>query len=107
MTRDGDVRDRVGKRDDRLVLVNSGDALTLTFDAGELAPPAEGLVRTFFFHSVGWDKDGDYNVRGGDVVDPLPTSGTVPRFSADAKPPDWRLEYNTRWVARDRFQPTR
>ena len=99
--------DLVGDRDDRLVLVNSGDALTLSFDAGALSSPAEGFVRTFLFYSVGWDKDGDYNVGGGDVVSPLPTSGTVPRPPEVDEQPDWRLEYNTRWVGRDRFQPTR
>jgi hypothetical protein len=76
-----------------LVLVNAGDALTLRFAAKALPPVPKGRIRTFFFHSIGWEKDGDHNVVDGDMVEPLPVSA----------PGDWQLEYNTRWVARDQF----
>jgi hypothetical protein len=92
-TRYGDVLDLVKARDERLVLLNAGDALRLRFDARKLPPVPKGLVRTFFFYSVGWDKDADYNVVEGDSVEPLPVGAGG----------DWRLEFNTRWVPRDRF----
>ena len=92
-TRYGDVLELVKARDERLVLVNAGDALRLRFDARALPPVPKGLVRTFFFHSVGWDKDADYNVVEGGSVEPLPVGAGG----------DWCLEFNTRWVPRDRF----
>ena len=92
-TRYGDVFELVNQRDDQLVLVNAGDALRLRFAEKSLPPVSAGRVRTFFFHSVGWDKDADHNVIEGDTVEPLPV---VSRG-------DWQARYNTRWVARDMF----
>jgi len=113
-TRYGDVLELVQDRDDRLAIIGAGDALTLSFDAHAWPDVPSGLVRTFFFYSVGWDKDGDHNVVTGDTVDPLPISygatptSTTPTRSADdpnTNPRDWRLEYNTRWIAKDQFRP--
>jgi hypothetical protein len=50
----------------------------------------EGHKRSFFFYSVGWEKDGDHNVIAGDRIAPLPVT-----TSSDD---DWWLKYNTRWV---------
>jgi tetratricopeptide (TPR) repeat protein len=95
-TRYGDVLELVSARDGRMAVINSGDAVRLRFTPEGLAPPPPGWRRTFFFYSVGWDKDGDPNVAGGDRVEPLPgEAGT----SLDG----WRLRYNTRWVPRERF----
>jgi tetratricopeptide (TPR) repeat protein len=90
VTRYGDVLELVAEPDGALAILNGGDALELRFPASELPPPAPGHVRTFFFYSLGWDKDGDYNVVGGDRVAPLPVVA-----GADG---DWRIRYNTRWV---------
>lgn len=92
-TRYGDVLDLVSARDGRLVLVNAGDALTLRFNAKPLPPVPKGSRRTFFFYSVGWDKDADHNVVDGDQVEPLPVSASG----------NWREKFNTRWVPADRF----
>lgn len=86
-TRYGDVTDLVQTRDERLVVMNGGDALNLRFDRKRLPPVAKGRERTFFFYSVGWDKDADHNVVQGDTVDPLPV-----------KSGDWTVAFNTRWV---------
>ncbi len=94
MTRYGDVLELVAQRDERLALVGAGDAVELAFDAADFPPLAAGRVRTFFFYSVGWDKDGDLNVIGGDTVEPLPV----------AAPGDWQERFNTRWVPRDAFR---
>jgi len=93
MTRFGDVRPLVTHRDAKLVLLGGGDALELRFAASDLPPLEPGRKRSFFFYSVGWDKDGDHNVVGGDRVAPLPVV---------AEDDDWRIRYNTRWVSGDR-----
>jgi hypothetical protein len=92
-TRYGDVLPLVKSRDERLALINAGDALTLRFDAKALPPVQAGTKRTFFFHSVGWDKDGDHNVVEGATVEPLPVSAKG----------GWQTEFNTRWVRADEF----
>jgi hypothetical protein len=92
VTQFGDVQPLVTLRDENLVLLNGGDALELRFAAGELPPLERGRTRTYFFYSVGWDKDGDHNVVHGDRVEPLPVV---------AKDDDWRIRYNTRWVPKD------
>jgi len=92
VTRFGDVRPLVMQRDAELVLLKGGDALELRFAAAGLPSPERGRTRSFFFYSVGWDKDGDHNVENGDSVEPLPVV---------AEDDDWRIRYNTRWVSRD------
>ncbi len=94
-TRYGDVLELASERDDRLVIAGAGDALELAFDAAALPPLEPGRIRTFFFYSVGWDKDGDANVIDGDAIEPLPVA---------AVGDDWRLRYNTRWVPWDQFR---
>lgn len=90
-TRYGDVLDLARGRDERLVLVNAGDALKLRFDARALPSVPKGQIRTLYFFTVGWDKDADPNVVSGDTVEPLPAGAGG----------DWCLEYNTRWVSGD------
>jgi tetratricopeptide (TPR) repeat protein len=92
VTQFGDVRPLVTRRDANLALLNGGDALELRFAAADLPPLEHGRTRTYFFYSVGWDKDGDHNVVSGDSVEPLPVV---------AKDDDWRIRYNTRWVSKD------
>jgi hypothetical protein len=92
-TRYGAVLPLVRARDEQLALLNAGDALRLRFDARRLPPVARGMQRSFFFHSVGWDKDADPNVLEGDTVEPLPVAAAG----------SWRARYNTRWVPRDAF----
>ncbi len=98
-TRPGDVLELVGERDGEMALVTAGDAVELAFAADEFPPPAAGHSRTFFFYSVGWDKDGDPNVIDGETIEPLPATAA----SGD----EWRLRHNTRWIAGDRFADDR
>ncbi len=93
VTRYGDVLELVTEREGQLVLLNGGDALELRFATSDFPPVAAGYTRSFFFYSVGWDKDADHNVVNGDTVEPLP----VVAKAGD----DWRTRYNTRWVPRD------
>ncbi|MEK7730219.1 MAG: hypothetical protein AAB363_00015, partial [Planctomycetota bacterium] len=99
----GDVLELVTARDGRMAILNSGDALTLDFDAAALPPVQSGMVRSFFFYSVGWDKDADHNVVKGDTVDPLPVEGESADGNSVDDEEDWRIQYNTRWVPGDRF----
>jgi tetratricopeptide (TPR) repeat protein len=69
-TRYGDVRELVDHIDDRYVIVNSGDELSLRF--AEQAPPPGGWVRDFIIVGDGWIKDGDYNSTFSKTVLPLP-----------------------------------
>jgi hypothetical protein len=89
-TRYGEVGELVAARDGRMAIVNGGDALRLDFAAAPLPPAPRGFLRTFFFHSVGWDKDADPNNPGGDTVEPLPAEADLGG--------DWTTRYNTRWV---------
>lgn len=102
-TRYGDVTELVRQRDDELVLLNGGDELALSFDAGKLPPKPDGMVRDFFLHAVGWDKDADFHVGQGWQVGPLPFQGMDDQaYGRQARPAnlrsDWIEKYNTRWV---------
>lgn len=110
-TRFGDVRELVQAVDDRYVIMNAGDELRLEFP--ERPAPAEGLVRTFFFISDGWEKDGDYNTTFSRTVLPLPTHDSARydrppgRLEDDPvylKHPRDFAEYHTRYVAPDRVR---
>jgi hypothetical protein len=72
-TRHGDVTELVQSEDDRLVVLASGDEMTLRFQAPP-SPPV-GWKRTFVLHNVGWDKDADVNTVHGETVEPLPFRG--------------------------------
>jgi tetratricopeptide (TPR) repeat protein len=102
-TRYGAVDELVQKSDDALALLNGGDELALSFQAGQLPPKPAGFVRDFFLYAVGWDKDADFHVGQGWRVEPLPFHGMddeaydhLPR-PAGAND-TWIEKYNTRWV---------
>jgi hypothetical protein len=87
-TRYGDVLELLRDADDRLVVIGSGDAIRLAFDA---PPPRPGWKRDYLFHSVGWDKDANLATVEGQSVEPLPFRGmrSYPP-AADDPPPDTR-----------------
>ncbi len=102
-TRYGAVGDLVEGRDDRLVLLNGGDELALSFDASRLPPPAPGMARDFFLHVVGWDKDADFHVGQGWQLGPFPFKGMDDQSYGREPTPgriddSWIKAYNTRWV---------
>ena len=72
-TRFGDVTDLVSEGDDRYVIQNAGDEITLRFDAAAFPALPDGWTRTFLIYSDGWVKDGDLNTATGDRVVPLPS----------------------------------
>src|SRR5207237_6860542 len=102
-TRYGEVLDLLAGRDNALVLINSGDELTLSFEARRLPPKPPGQLRDFFLYSVGWDKDADFHTKLGATVEPLPWNGMDDqRYGQEPRPAfqndGWMGKYNTRWV---------
>ena len=104
-TRFGDVRELITAIDDRYVIMNAGDEMTLRFDAP--APPPDGRTREFVLIGDGWVKDGDYNTGYSRTVRPLPYHGlddyTRPPQpltedpAYQMHPEDWKT-YHTRYV---------
>ena len=74
-TKFGDTTELILAEDNQLVVLASGDEMTLVFD--ELPPVRAGWKRDFLIHSVGWDKDADLNTISGHRVEPLPFSGML------------------------------
>ena len=102
-TRLGDVLPLLGEVDDRFVIMGTGDALTLKFDASNVPPLAEGMRRDYLVFLDGWAKDRDPNTIEALNVEPLPFHGmSAYPYSADEAFPDtpehraWRAEWNTR-----------
>jgi len=110
-TRFGDVRELINHIDDRYVIVNSGDELSLRF--AEQPAPAAGWVRDYVIVGDGWIKDGDYNSTFSKTVLPLPYHAkneytTRPGRLEDEwvyqqHPDDWQT-YHTRYVTSDVFK---
>jgi tetratricopeptide (TPR) repeat protein len=71
-TRYGDVGNLVRHADDHLVVMATGDELTVEFDAQNLPPLKPGWKRTFFLYAHGWAKDGEPNTAFSKTVEPMP-----------------------------------
>jgi tetratricopeptide (TPR) repeat protein len=102
-TRFGAVDELLGGVDDRLVIMGSGDELSLSFDALSLAPPPPGAERHYILVVDGWAKDRDANTAYSQNVEPLPFHGmsgypypASERFPRTPRHNEWRREYNTR-----------
>lgn len=110
-TRYGDVRELVEKVDDRYVIMNSGDEMTLHFR--EQPAPGAGWVRDYIIAGDGWIKDGDYNSTFSKTVLPLPYHAKSlyidPPGALEAEwvyrhhPEDWE-KYHTRYVTPEVFE---
>ena len=102
-TRFGDVTDLVTEGDDRYVIQNAGDEITLRFDAAAYPPLPDGWTRTFLIYSDGWVKDGDLNTATGDRVVPLPSRALsryppTPEEGRAASPEAALADYLTRVI---------
>jgi tetratricopeptide (TPR) repeat protein len=104
-TRYGDVRELLAAIDDRYVIMNAGDEITLRF--AEQPPPPAGWVRDYVIAGDGWIKDGDYNTVDSRTVQPLPYHAKTQYNQAPGSlesewvyrqhPEDWQ-NYHTRYV---------
>jgi hypothetical protein len=102
-TRYGDVRTLVTDRDDKLVIMGSGDELRLRFDPRHLPALPPGWKRDFLVYVDGWSKDADANTAFSQSVEPLPFHGmsqypypSSEHFPDDADHRAWRKMYNIR-----------
>src|SRR5262249_27771467 len=110
-TRYGDVRELLAQTDDRMLIMNAGDELRLTFAVPPSGPFA-GWTRDFIMIGDGWTKDGDYNCTYAATVLPLPYHGIKDYNTASTRlednpaykryPHDWQ-EYHTRYVTPEFF----
>ncbi len=110
-TRYGDVRELLKTIDDRYVIVNSGDELSMRF--AEQPPPPPGWVRDFVIKGDGWIKDGDYNSTFSKTVLPLPyhakneytvrPGALEDEWAYRQHPEDW-TNYHTRYVTPEVFK---
>ncbi len=110
-TRFGDVLDLLSDADNRYIISNAGDEISIAFDAASLPDLPSGWTRDFVIYSVGWVKDGDLNTANGDTVAPLPYHGLTqyPYGAKDSYPHDpilqqYQEKYNTRQVTSEQFQ---
>ena len=102
-TRYGDVHALIGEVDDQLVIMGSGDEMSLKFEASALPLLPAGWTRDFLLKVDGWAKDRDPNTAFSSTVEPLPFhSMTVypypspERFPSDAAHLRYQSAYNTR-----------
>jgi Tfp pilus assembly protein PilF len=110
-TRYGDVRELLNRIDDRYVIVNSGDEMSLRF-AEQPRPPA-GWLRDFILVGDGWIKDGDFNSTFSKTVLPLPYHAKDEYVDRPGRledeyvyrqhPEDWQ-NYHTRYITPYVFQ---
>jgi Tfp pilus assembly protein PilF len=110
-TRYGDVRELLNRVDDRYVIVDSGDELSLHFP--EQPPPPAGWLRDFILVGDGWIKDGDFNSTFSKTVLPLPYHAKQEYIEPPGRledeyvyrqhPEDWQ-NYHTRYVTPYVFQ---
>ena len=102
LTRYGDVLPLLSQIDDEFVLLGSGDAMDLRFDA-TTTPPKSGMARTYLLFLDGWAKDADPNTMFSQTVDPLPFHGMTgypygegEHYPDDAAHDAYQRKWNTR-----------
>ena len=110
-TRYGDVLPLLLESDNKYVIMNAGDEISLEFTATELPELPNNWTRNFLFYNDGWLKDGDLNTAHGQTTKPLPFHGmsSYPYGPSDSYPNDQEsidyLEfYNTRTVTTKSFK---
>jgi hypothetical protein len=110
-TRYGEVTPLLDDVDNRYIISNAGDEITLEFDATGLPRLRKGWKRDYLIRSVGWVKDGDLNTAMGQTVEPLPFHGmsSYPYPAEESLPvdgawQDYMEEYNTRNVTTWQFR---
>ena len=109
-TRYGDVAPLLTTTDRRMVILSSGDEMTVEFEAPDSDLP-DGWTRDFFLYNVGWDKDADLNTVFGQTVEPMPAAKTPtyplpPESESISRSDDYEeylREYQTRELNRRRF----
>jgi len=101
-TRYGDVLPLLLQSDNKYVIMNAGDEITVEFDTNQAPKLKPGWTRDFLIFGDGWIKDGDLNTAHGKTVEPLPYHGMsrYPYGPNDVYPmnDEFQKLYNTRRV---------
>jgi hypothetical protein len=102
-TRFGPVRPLLDAADDRYVVMNAGDEMTVRFSTRALPRLAPGWSRTWLLYTDGWVKDGDIHTAHSRSVEPLPYHGmrAYPDRPSHRYPADRNREYLVRYQTRD------
>ena len=102
-TKFGPVDELLKSVDDRLVIMGSGDEVTLQFSSSTLEAPRPGWTRDFLLKVDGWAKDRDPNTAFSSSVLPLPFHAmsrypypVTEQFPRDAAHDNYQRTYNTR-----------
>ncbi len=102
-TRLGDVLPLVQEAEDMFVVMGSGDALHVRFDASQLPELPDGWRRDYLVYLDGWAKDRDHSCADVEYTEPFPFHGMSgfpygedEHFPDDPEYLEWRLEWLTR-----------
>jgi hypothetical protein len=102
-TRYGPVEKLLARPDDQMVVMATGDELTVKFSSRGLPPLKPGWKRDLFLYAHGWAKDGEPNTAFFKTVEPLPfrqmanyPPGAQDRLPASPEYREYRREYLTR-----------
>ena len=115
-TRYGPVGELLTEEDDRYVIMNAGDELTVRFEATDLPELPAGWSRDYVLYTDGWVKDADINTVRSRTVAPLPYHGMsaypdepVHRYPSTPQHIEYLGRYQTRHVTdrpfRDALKP--
>jgi tetratricopeptide (TPR) repeat protein len=106
-TRYGNVEKLVSKADNQLVVMSTGDEMTVRFNAAKFPPLRPGWGRSFFLDASGYAKDGEPNTAYSATVGPLPfhSMSNYPPGPEDHAPsnPAYR-EYLRQYETRPSYQ---
>jgi hypothetical protein len=101
----------ITEADNKYIIANAGDEITIEFDINTLPELREGWKRDFLVYSVGWVKDGDMNTAHGHTVYPLPFHGMskYPYGNDESYPSDPEYQkymetYNVREITSEQFR---
>lgn len=110
-TRYGNVLPLLQNSDDKYIIADGGDEVTINFDATQLPTLPKGWKRDYLIYSEGWVKDGDLNTAYGQTVAPLPFHampsypyGENIMYPKDKAHKKYQEEYNTRKVTTNEFK---
>jgi tetratricopeptide (TPR) repeat protein len=102
-SRFGPVDNLLRDVDDQLLIMGSGDEVTLRFPVAALPELPAGMTRDFLLKVDGWAKDRDPNTAFSSTVQPLPFHGmsrypypAAEHFPRDAVHDSYQRTYNTR-----------
>jgi len=109
-TRFGDVTPLLQKSDNKYVILNPGDEITINFDVNHAPELLPGWDRDFLIFNNGWIKEGDLNTAKGESVLPLPfhEMSNYPYSDTENYPDtkeyqDYINTYNNREVTSEKF----